>query len=167
MGAQVKRPSSVWAVMPELLVMLRSASWPTIPETKAKIDVRFGALATLPGGEAVVLHGTTRRGDQEIATGGTPGKNDVVDAPLSVFTNVPGFSAERTWERLADFGVALDGVFRDLSTGKPIITPALEAAGVWSISVSSIDTDVVPMNAAGSAGWLGMAAFVISWKARL
>jgi len=163
-----KYRSSVWPVMPEILDMLRNADWPRIPEIKSKVDVKFGAINSIPGGEAVVLHGSTKRATQTVETAGTPGKNDDVDATLAVFVNIPGFSAERTWGRLAELANAVDMTFRDLNTGKPILSKGMEDAGVWWLWASAIETEVVPMDGnAGSAGWLGMCMFTLTWRARI
>lgn len=163
----MKRYSSVWAVVPEVLAMLRDASWDSIPQVAGGVKVSFGAMAVVPAGEHVVVDGLVRRAGQDIVTGGTPGKDDTPETTISVFTNVPGFDAERTWERLTALGCAIDDVFRDLDTGKPIISAALTAAGVWAISLSTVSTSVQPMNSPGAAGWLGVAELVVAWKARI
>ena len=163
----MKPYSSVWVVVPEILGLLRTAAWPTIPEVQGGVKVSLGALAAVPAGEAIVLDGLVRRGNQGIVTGGTPGKDDTPETTISVFTNVPGFTAERTWDRLAQLGCTIDEVFRDLETGKPIISDRLRAAGVRWLGVSSIDTALGPMNSAGAAGWLGVAEIVVSWTARI
>lgn len=162
-----KRTSSVWPVMPEILrIMRHDIVWPSIPQVK-KIDIGFGALMGPPAGEAVTLTGSTRRGDQEWVTAGTPGKDDRIEAQVVISTNVPGFSAEQAFGRLAELGATLEAGFRDQETGKPVVTDALIEAQVLGIWVAAVDTAVIPMNSPGANGWLAAGTFVLSWWARI
>lgn len=164
----MKRAPSIWAVVPAIHAHLLTTTWPVLPQNTKGVQVVFGARVPVPGSEMVLVSGET---DQPVnptfATLGAPGREDPVNVFLHVFTNVHGFNELQTWERLADLGTAIDGRFRSLTTGKPIIPDDVAAAGVRILTVTVTRTIVYPAGGAGANGWLGEAELVVSMQARI
>lgn len=165
----MKHTSSLWVVLPEIYRLLDTeAQWSPIVQTGTRRpSVMFGAFTQPPGGESIIVTGSTRRSSAEWATMGTPGRDEVFESLILVMVNVPGFDAARTFARLGVLGVALEEALRDSSTGKPTITTDMAAAGVMYTSLTATDATIEPFNQAGAAGWIGAASYVLTWSARI
>lgn len=165
----MKKTSSLWVVLPEVHRVLKDeAEWPRLVETGTKRpEVLFGAFTQPPGGESIVITGSTRRSVGEWATSGTPGRDETFEALIMVMVNVPGFDALQTFRRLGALGVSLEDTLRSRETGKPILTTDMTDAGVIQTSLTAVDSTIEPFNVAGAGGWIGAAAYVFTWSARI
>lgn len=162
-----KHTSAVWVTIPAAFEMLEAAGFPQ-DHQHGKVEVLFGSRTPGPDGESVVLSSyTNQAAGSDWQTAGTPGKEDYPDAVIRVFTNTPGFDENQTWARLAALGQVVEGTFRDLNTGKPIISDALLAAGVRNMVLTLTATSIDPAGAAGANGWLGAAEFALRITARI
>ena len=130
---------SMWTVIPEIYRVIEEATWPQIPQAKGKPKVQFGAFTNLPAGESIIVTGATDRADSEPHTMGAVSGREGMQTPIVVATSVPGLDALASFNRLAELGKTLEGLFRDLTTGKPIITEAIDEAGLFSLWIYSAE----------------------------
>lgn len=157
---------SMWAMIPEVHRIVSEAAWPQIPQAKLRPSVQFGAFMNVPAGESIIVTGATARADSEPHTLGNVAAREDLETPIVVTTNVPGRDALSAFKRAGELGAVLQGLFRDMDTGKPIITDVMKDAGVWQTWIRTAETLVVPLNTAGATHWVAGSTYILGWTAR-
>lgn len=163
-----KYASAAWVAVPGAFAALTRAPFPRISEHPGKVEVAFGPHVPTLGAELVAVSALAEQpAVADWATAGTPGKVDQPDVTIRVFTSVDGFDEHKTWARLAVLGQVVEETFRNLTTGKPIIPPEMDFAGIQNLVLTLVRAVVEPAGTPGASGWLGACEYSMRITARI
>lgn len=150
-----RQPSLVFDTITSLYQVLKAGTWPPLLGTNGdvlneEVLVSFGELGAQPPLESVAVTGSIENDDQsgwpEL---GQHTKRETFSTDLVVTSSVPGRDALEAWARLKVLVQTIDGLLRDMTSGRPVIPTAIAELGVLSWSVTSVETFCWPTSDGG------------------
>lgn len=154
-------PTVIFESITGIYDMLRLTEWsPLVADggevLSPDVDVLMGELMQQPPRETIAVTGAVEDDDQQWVTLGLPSKREEFTTTLVVVSNIPNRTAAEAWDRLRVLTAAVDAVFRDLTTGRPIVPTDLATIGVLSITVTGVVTALYPLADSGHVASAGV-----------
>lgn len=150
--------------------LLAEIQWPAPPVGSDAVDSWFGDPDKAPrdvaaGWERAVVMSLAATPDQEWGPIGQLARDETFRIPLYVETAIPGRDAGEAWDRLEELTSAIEAAIRQVNAARRSTTAAPEFAdhSYWLVAVVSVTPQATP----GKDGYVGQAAIVVQFDARI